>query len=110
MSKLFKKRWTKQDIKSKIEDDRTFLGTFIMSFNGLLTHLFRYYYMYYSVRLTENAINPSFIIYITSRKGDSFNNLHYTLHLLWNNVLFHMKLFYKMLTVFYKIQLAPFWM
>ena len=69
----------------KIKDDRKFLGTFIMSFNGLVTHLFRYYYMYYSVRLTKNTINPSFIIYFTGRKGDSFNNLHYTLHLSWKN-------------------------
>ncbi len=69
----------------KIKDDRIFLGTFIMSFNGLVTHLFRYYYMYYSVRLRENTINPSFIIYFARRKGDSFNNLHYTLHLSWKN-------------------------
>ena len=27
----------------KIKDDRKFLGTFIMSFNALVTHLFRYY-------------------------------------------------------------------
>ena len=50
----------------KIKDDRKFLGTFIMSFNALVTHIFKYYYMYYSVRLTENTINPSFIIYFTS--------------------------------------------
>ncbi len=69
----------------KIKDDGKFLGTFIMSFNALVTYLFGYYYMYYSVRLTGNTINPSFIIYFTSRKVGSFNNLHYTLHLSWNN-------------------------
>ncbi len=69
----------------KIKDDRKFLGTFIMSFYALVTHLFRYYYMYYFVRWTENTINSSFIIYFTSRNGDSFNNLHYTLHLSWKN-------------------------
>ena len=42
----------------KIKNDRKFLGIFIMSFNALVTHIFKYYYMYYSVRLTENAINP----------------------------------------------------
>ncbi len=50
----------------KIKDDRKFLGTFIMSFNALVTHIFKYHYMYYSVQLTENAINPLFIIYFTS--------------------------------------------
>ena len=69
----------------KIKDDRKFLGTSIMSSNALVTRLFRYYDMYYSVRLTENTVNSSFIIYITSRNGDSFNNLHYTLHLSWKN-------------------------
>ena len=72
----------------KIKDDRKFLGTFIMSFYALVTHIYKYNYMYYSVRLTEYAINSSFVIYFTSRKGDSFNNLHYTLHQLWNNVFF----------------------
>ena len=65
----------------KIKDDCTVLGTFIMSFNALVTHILRYYYMYYSVRLAENTIGPLFIIYFTSTKGDSFNNLHYNFHL-----------------------------
>ncbi len=50
----------------KIKDDRKFLGTFIMSFNALVTHIFKYYYMYYSIRLTENTMNRLFIIYFTS--------------------------------------------
>ena len=79
-----------------------------MSFNALTTHIYRYYYVYHSVRLTGNAINPSFVIYYASRKSNSFNDLHHTLHLLWNHVFFHMKLFYKIHTVFYKIQLAQF--
>ncbi len=33
----------------KIKDDRKFLGTFIMSFYALVTHIFKYYCMYYSV-------------------------------------------------------------
>ncbi len=62
-----------------IKDDRKFLDNFIMSFNALVTYIFRYCYMYYFVRLTGNTINISFIIYFTRRKGDSSNNLHYTL-------------------------------
>ena len=50
----------------KIKDDRKFLGIFIMSFNALGTYIFKYYHLYYSVQLTENAINPLFIIYFTS--------------------------------------------
>ncbi len=50
----------------KIKDDRKFLGTFIMSFNALVTYILKSYHMYYSVQLTENAINPLFIIYFTS--------------------------------------------
>ena len=57
----------------KIKDDSIFLGTFLMSCNALLTHISRYYCIYYSVRLTENTINPLFIIYFTSRDGEFFN-------------------------------------
>ncbi len=31
-----------------------------MLYNAFMTHISRYYYMHYSVRLTENTTNPSF--------------------------------------------------
>ena len=89
----------------KIKDDSILLGTFIMFFNALLTHISGYYYMYYSVRSTENAINPIFIIYFTGRNGDSFNKSHYSLHsVCYNQWHYHFlnimsrKLFYKIMS------------
>ena len=64
----------------KIKHDRKFLGTFIMSFIAFVTHIFKYHYMYYSVRLTENTISPLFISYFTSWNDNFLHGLHYTIH------------------------------
>ena len=69
----------------KIKDDRNFLGTFIMSFYVLVTHIFKYYCMYYSVRFAENTINQLFIFYFTNRNYYFVLKLQYTIHLLWYN-------------------------
>ncbi len=62
----------------KIKDYRKFFGTFIMSLNALVTHVFKCHYMYYSVRLTKNTMNPLFIIYFISWKDNCLHDLHYT--------------------------------